>query len=324
MNIVVFRVLKLGDLLCTVPAFRALRRAFPKAHITLMGMPWAAAFVERYAAYIDAFLHFPGYPGLPEQQVSLHEVQAFLTTVKKSKIDLLLQLQGDGSIVNELLEQFGAPLLAGFCQPGDRRAAKRNFLVYPAHLHEIHRHLALLQQLSIPAAGDELEFPLCPKDFAEFEAVKERLPATGYLCIHPGASVPQRQWPPRYFARLADHFAAKGYAIVLTGTPAERALTATVADMMRAPATDLAGATTLGSMGVLLSRAKGMVTNCTGVSHLATALKLRSVVISMDGEPHRWGPLDHQLHRTIDWTVCNDYETVVAAAERLFEDPSNS
>ncbi|MCF3108329.1 glycosyltransferase family 9 protein [Niabella sp. CC-SYL272] len=318
MNIVVFRVLKLGDLLCTVPAFRALRRAFPKAHITLLGMPWATAFVKRYAAYIDAFLHFPGYPGLPEQEVTPRAFQLFFSAIKKKKIDLLLQLQGDGSIVNDLLEQFGARLLAGFCVPGDHRAEKRSFLEYPDHLHEIHRHLALLQQLSIPAAGDELEFPLLQNDFTEFDRIQHLLPATGYLCIHPGASVPERQWPPRYFAKLADHFAALGYPIVLTGTAAEKTLTATVAGMMHAPAIDLAGATTLGSMGVLLSRAEGLVTNCTGVSHLAAALKLRSVVISMDGAPHRWGPLNQQFHQTIDWTTCTNYDAVVAVAGRLF------
>ncbi|WP_300601243.1 glycosyltransferase family 9 protein [Niabella sp.] len=324
MNIVIFRVLKLGDLLCTVPAFRALRQAFPKAHITLMGMPWAAAFAERYAAYIDAFLHFPGYPGLPEQEASPLAFQLFLANIKKRKIDLLLQLQGDGSIVNDLLEQFEARLLAGFCLPEDRRAKKRSFLVYPSHLHEIHRHLALLQQLSIPAAGDALEFPITPKDVAEFNQIQHQLPATGFLCIHPGASVTERQWPPGYFAKLADHFAARGYPIVLTGTPAEKALTATVAGMMQAPSIDLAGVTTLGSMGVLLSRANGIVTNCTGVSHLAAALKCSSVVISMDGEPHRWAPLNQQLHQTIDWMNCHDYNAVVAAAERLFPDRSNS
>jgi ADP-heptose:LPS heptosyltransferase len=70
-------------------------------------------------------------------------------------------------------------------------------------------------------------------------------------------------------------------------------------------------------MGVLLRDASLLVSNCTGVSHMAAALKTPSVVISMDGEPYRWGPLDERLHRTIDWTAEQDISRVVAETEEL-------
>src|SRR5436309_10334628 len=68
-RIAILRALKLGDLLCTVPALRSVRAGLPGAKITLIGLPWARTFVDRYSAYIDDFLEFPGYPGLPEQPV---------------------------------------------------------------------------------------------------------------------------------------------------------------------------------------------------------------------------------------------------------------
>lgn len=76
-RIVIFRALQLGDMLCAVPALRALRRAHPHAHIALAGLPWAASFVERYAHLLDELIVFPGAIGFPEQEETDAHLPAF-------------------------------------------------------------------------------------------------------------------------------------------------------------------------------------------------------------------------------------------------------
>ncbi|HVW61623.1 MAG TPA: glycosyltransferase family 9 protein, partial [Puia sp.] len=214
-KIAVFRALQLGDMLCVIPAIRALRKVYPDAEITLLGLPWAGAFVQRFYPYFDRFIHFPGYPGLPEQEYDESAFRHFMEEMQAESFDLLLQMQGNGTIVNQLLSTFNAAALAGFHNK-DSRMDSPLFLEYPEYTHEIEKHCALMRHLGIPAADKELEFPLLSQDYHELARMALPLRPGRYVCVHPGSRGSWRQWPPQYFALLADHCAEKGLDLVIT------------------------------------------------------------------------------------------------------------
>jgi ADP-heptose:LPS heptosyltransferase len=91
--------------------------------------------------------------------------------------------------------------------------------------------------------------------------------------------------------------------IVLTGSRAERELTSQIAGMMQSSAVNLAGSTTLGAAAALASQAALVITNDTGMSHLAAAVGTPSVVIVLGSDAPRWAPLDRARHQTVSAAV---------------------
>ncbi|MFP5390386.1 MAG: N,N-dimethylformamidase beta subunit family domain-containing protein [Gammaproteobacteria bacterium] len=302
-RVVVFRALHLGDMLCCVPALRALRAALPRAHITLVGLPWAEQFARRFSAYVDAFLAFPGADGLPEQPPAHHaSVNAFQATVQARRFDLALQLHGDGSRSNGIVERLGARHCAGFHPPDAPAPAGWTSIPYPVHGTEPERLLRLTDHLGAPRQGSHLEFPLGPEDRHELRerALGRGLKPGAYACIHPGARTREKCWPARHFAEVADYIARKWrLPIVLTGSASEAPLARAVQAAMRAPARIAAAPISIGAMSALMSNARLLVCNDTGISHIAAGLRLPSVVIFSKADILRWAPEDARTHRCI-------------------------
>lgn len=301
MRIAILRALQLGDLLCAVPAWRALRASFPSARIALVGLPWASQFVSRFHHYLDEFIEFPGYPGLPERPYAAEAIPPFLVEMQARRFDLALQMQGNGHYANELIALWGAPRTAGFYVPGEFCPDGDSFIPYPDALPEVHRHLTLMHSIGVPSLGEAMEWPVTPADEKAFMALEESrlLIQRHYVCIHPGGRGPSRRWAPEYFGGIADAMAARGFQVVITGTQEESHVADTMIGAMRTKAVSMVGRTDLGMLGVLLRGAQLLIANDTGVSHVAAGLRLPSVIICTGSDPVRWGPLDKQRHRVL-------------------------
>ncbi len=305
-RIVIFRALQLGDMLCAVPALRALRNAAPQAHIALIGLPWAQVFVERYADLLDELIVFPGALGFPEQPESNAGLPAFFSHMRARRFDLAIQLHGSGGIANDLLHGLGARHQAGFVQPGEP-ARHGCFIDWPDNLAESERYLALTGAMGAPAPERQAAFPLTTRDGEEYAGLASMhgVEAQRLVLIHPGAQLPSRRWPAERFAAVADQLAAHGWQIAITGTAAEAALTGAMLGAMTAPALYLAGATSLGGLAALVAHARLLVCNDTGISHIAAAVATASVVIACGSDTRRWAPLDHSRHRVLaDYPAC--------------------
>jgi ADP-heptose:LPS heptosyltransferase len=297
-SIAVFRALMLGDMLCATPALRALRQGFPQARITLIGLPWARELAQRLPT-VDAFEPFPGWPGLPESEPpSPAEADAFIVRQRAQRYDLALQMHGSGEHVNALVASFGAKANGGFAAPGvwSPPADAARFMPWPTGGSEVRRLLALTDRLGLPRLGEALDFPIESTDRQAVPALQPTLP---YAILHPGSQWPSRRWPAERFAAVGDALAARGMSVLVTGTSSEADITRRVIELMGHHATDLAGLTTLGTLGALVERAAVIVCNDTGMSHVAAALGTPSVVVSSGSDVVRWAPANGLRHRVL-------------------------
>ncbi|HET8586919.1 MAG TPA: glycosyltransferase family 9 protein [Candidatus Limnocylindria bacterium] len=298
-SVVILRALQLGDLLCSLPALRSLRGRLPDAHIALIGLPWARELVDRIDS-VDELIEFPGFPGMPEVEADASVLPAFFDRMQARRFDLALQMHGSGLVSNAFVSMLGARHSAGFGVPGVPNGLD-HVVAYPTGRSEVRRQLTLMRSLGLVTDDERLALPLTDVDHAALRALPEaaQLRPGTFACLHPGARDRRRRWALERFATVGDALAAEGLQVVLTGVADDASLTAMVAAQMRRPAIDLAGRTSLGALLALLAGARLLVANDTGVSHLADALGVPSVIVFSGSDPGRWAPHDGTLHRAV-------------------------
>lgn len=124
----------------------------------------------------------------------------------------------------------------------------------------------------------------------------------------PGAEYgPAKRWPPHYYAELAQYLRAQGYAIWLIGSPKDKEVADKIVALGNEPCRNLCGVTDLREAINLLSVADLVVSNDSGLMHIAAALDRPMLAIFGSSSPQFTPPLSTQaqvLKLDIDCSPC--------------------
>jgi heptosyltransferase-2 len=121
------------------------------------------------------------------------------------------------------------------------------------------------------------------------------LTAGGYWAFAPGAEYgPAKCWPAAHYAELARRLHAEsGLPVALLGSPKEAALVAEIAAQAPVGAcVVLAGKTTLDAAMALIAGARGVVSNDSGLMHVAAAFGVPQVAVFGSTSPEHTPPLN--------------------------------
>ncbi|HEU5438360.1 MAG TPA: glycosyltransferase family 9 protein [Ktedonobacterales bacterium] len=321
-RVLLIRLDNLGDVLVTTPAFHAVRRALPSAHLTLLTSEVGAQVGQLNPELDDVIVYAAPWmdPWHILPQDSAREL-AMVETLRAGHYD--------AAIIFTSFRQ--SPLPAAYlCYLADiplRAAASVDgpgSLLTTRHkhpermMHEVERGLDLVGALDIALPEDERDLVLRVPANAR-ESLGRKLAAMSsrnhrpLVIVHPGCSMPARTYPWEQFATVIELLVRElGATVALTGAEAERELVERIigrlSERARARVVSLAGALAFDELCALIEAADLTITNNTGPMHISAAVKTPVVALfALTNPPEQWGPwrVPHrQLYVEVPCRIC--------------------
>jgi len=295
----------IGDALLAQPLFARLRKKDPGAVIDALAPGWTAPVLRR----------------MPEISEVLDAPFGHGELKLRARWNLGRELRArayDGAIVlpntlkSALIPFFaGIPLRTGFV--GELRYGLLN------RVHKLdEKALPLMAERYAQLAEEPRSPPARPLpevglrvDQANLAAALSRLGLTRakpIVAFCPGAEYgPAKRWPARYFAELATKLAARGRAVWLFGSNKDKEIGEEIVRLSTDTAVNLCGRTDLASAIDLLSLAEVVVSNDSGLMHVAAAVGRPVVALYGSSSPEHTPPLARvfRIVRTgIDCSPC--------------------
>jgi heptosyltransferase-2 len=130
---------------------------------------------------------------------------------------------------------------------------------------------------------------------ATFKQLKLAFNEAPILVLCPGAEYgPAKQWPANHFAQLAKDRLQLGWQVLLLGSEKETDICNKINSATAGKCTNLAGKTELGQVIDIMSQAAAIVSNDSGLMHIAAALNIPLVAIYGSSDPGFTPPLTNK------------------------------
>jgi len=289
-KILVREVNWIGDVIFSLPALAALRKAYPKAKIAVLANGRAAG-VLRENPLIDEIYTLGPKTG----KLSLKNYWRSLLKIRAEKFDLAVLFPNSFRAAFDGFVS-GIPQRVGF--PTDARGGLLTHKVplseEVAHGHRVQYFLRIVEEVGAEVENPQLDLPL-PEDVrrtAENFFKEHSLDrSSGVIAVHAGCSKFERSWHAERFAELSREMIQRlGTGIVLVGSHTEKAMLKEIAGQIGEKPVYVFTTFEPLELAAIIARANLFVGNDSGVSHLAEAVHTKLVVIYGSSAPWETGP----------------------------------
>ena len=316
-NILIYKIGNIGDIVCAVPSFIAIRRNFPNAKITLLTSPGkkelsGAKELLNGARYVDKLEIY-----YTEDIDSFKKKKKFIKNLRQDKYDLFIQLPDDLANFRTLLRNMifakltGAKSAFGF-KIRTVQLFKKTQVDYSANKTEVESLLDILKENDLAVNRIEFDFNVSEKQREKVKKIiKDKwgdLNEKDVLTVlSAGGKRATNRWPLERFGAVAKYLQEKYNAkIIITGgkndiSEAEN----TKACLQEKNVLIVAGELEILETLELLKHCSFLISNSTGTIHLAAAVNLPVVgLFGIRDVFGRWFPYGNQhkilYHKFLD------------------------
>lgn len=264
MKFLILRFSSIGDIVLTTPVIRCLRKKYPDAEIHYATKKAFHAIVK-YNPYINK-VHLLG-----ESTVEL------VSNLKQEKFDYVIDLHNNQRTML-IKAQLGVTSFS-FNKLNLQKWLMVNFKVnsLPA-VHIVDRYLDTLQSLGVKNDGEGLDYFLLPEEEVNLNSFPDEF-HQGYIAWVIGAKQNTKKFPAEKIARVLNQL---NHPVILLGGKEDEAEADTIIGKLqgsKASVYNACGRYTLNGSASLVRQAKLVVTNDTGLMHIAAAFKRPTISI---------------------------------------------
>jgi lipopolysaccharide heptosyltransferase II len=289
-RILVIQLRQIGDVLLSTPALRALRKRYPKAHLSYL-VEERPGLVLQGNPHLDEIIIRPTAGGFREPVQTIRRV-------RQGRFDLVVDFLASPRTA-PIAYLSGAKVTISFANR--RRRFLYSHPVMPEGIYAAAQKLSLLRVLGIEGESLDLDMPVPEAarrmiaEFFEKQGLKNGRPV---VVIEPFHKRPVREWPGAHFARLADLIAQnwKAHVVFSWGPGKEAAIREILAQAKETHV--LAPPTDLHQLAALYAGADLYVGNDCGPRHIAGSQGKPTFAI-LGPTDESWTPPHDPRHRTV-------------------------
>lgn len=309
-KILIVRLDRIGDVVLSTPVIKALRDAYPNAHIAMMVRPYARDIVEGNPFLNEVIVYDKdgAHRGIAGNLRFAGELRD-----KGFDIAIILHPTNRAHIVASLA---GIPERVGYGKKtGFLLTRKIPHTKQFGMKHEIDYALDVLRYIGIEPKDRALYMPINGDSERKVEKMlgENGVKSSDLLvAVNPGASCASKRWGIKNFADVANSLVEKyGARVAIVSGNIDKRFGDELASLIRKGAINLSGKTSIGDIASLLKRCKLFISNDSGPVHIGCAVGTPVIAIFGRSDrglsPERWGPSgkrDVVLHKMVGCEIC--------------------
>ncbi|MCK4818341.1 glycosyltransferase family 9 protein, partial [bacterium] len=292
-KILFIRIDRIGDLVLSTPALRALKQAFPDSKLVVLASP-SNYLLLLHNPHVDKVLVY-------DKKKRLGDKIGIIKQLRGYGFDLAIDPYPDYELKTALIALLsGAKWRIGYSSYGRQIFFNLNGPMLVKDKHLVDLALDILKPLGVVVNDKKPEIFLTDqeKKWARSWLKEKRAGMKPIVGIHPGGYYETQRWLPERFAEVANHLKNDRYLdILIFGGPREKGLVDQIKSMINGEVMTYVGGN-LRRFVALVDSCTMLICNNSGPLHVAVALNIPTISFMGPTNKERWMPIG-DIHKVL-------------------------